>query len=45
MAATYRLVKNIGGYLSIKQEVDATSVTITLPKIFKHGQEGMQDGF
>jgi PAS domain S-box-containing protein len=44
MAATYRLVKNIGGYLSIKQEVDATSVTITLPKIFKPGQEGIPDG-
>jgi PAS domain S-box-containing protein len=44
MAATYRMVKNIGGYLSLKQEVDATSVTITLPKIFKPGQEGIPDG-
>ena len=45
MAATYRMVKNIGGYLSTRQELDATSVTITLPKIFRQGLEGMQDEF
>jgi PAS domain S-box-containing protein len=45
MAATYRMVKNIGGYLSLKQEIDATSVTITLPKIFKHGLKEMHDEF
>jgi PAS domain S-box-containing protein len=34
MAATYRMVKNIGGYISIKQHPQGTSVTITLPEVF-----------
>ncbi len=45
MAATYRMVKNIGGYISLKQEIDATSVTITIPKAFKQEQTGMHEGF
>ncbi|WP_462325063.1 response regulator [Desulfoplanes sp.] len=43
MAATYRMVKNIGGYISLKQETDATSVTITLPKTFKPGLRGIDE--
>lgn len=34
MAGTYRMVKNIGGYLSLNQEDHATSLTLSLPKTY-----------
>ncbi|GAU08094.1 response regulator [Desulfoplanes formicivorans] len=45
MAATYRMVKNIGGYISFKQSTDRTSVTITLPKTFSQELVGMSEQF
>ena len=34
MAGTYRMVKNIGGYLSLNQEDNTTAFTLSLPKTY-----------
>ena len=43
LAATYRMIKNIGGYLSLKQEPEATVFHMSLPRIYIPEQENMAE--
>ncbi|MDD2220208.1 MAG: response regulator [Desulfoplanes sp.] len=43
MAGTYRMVKNIGGYLSLRQEENTTSFTLSLPKIYLLGLQELEE--